>query len=99
MKSLEILQEGLEFMIKAIEVNPNSVKELQSEIDIYKEAIKELKELELKFDILTVNYKCLKEQLNDECDLIKTNKEHFYFLKQNERDFIAERFKSRFQLK
>lgn len=46
MKALEILQEGLEFMIKAIEVNPNSVKELQSEIDIYNEAIKELEELE-----------------------------------------------------
>ena len=42
MKSLEILQEGLEFMIKAIEVNQNSVKELQSEIDIYNEAILEL---------------------------------------------------------
>ncbi len=42
MKSLEILQEGLEFMIKAIKVNPNSVKELQSEIDIYNEAILEL---------------------------------------------------------
>ena len=64
-----------------------------------KEAIKELEELKLKFDVLIVDYKCLKEQLIDECDLIKTNKEHFYFLKQNERDFIAERFKSRFQLK
>ena len=45
MKALEILQEGLEFMIKAIKVNPNSVKELQSEIDIYNEAIKELEDL------------------------------------------------------
>ena len=42
MKALGILQEGLDFMNKAIEANPNSVKELQSEIDIYNEAILEL---------------------------------------------------------
>ncbi len=63
------------------------------------EAIKELEELQKELDYYGVNYKCLKEQLIDECDLIKTNKEHFYFLKQNERDFIVDRFKSRFQLK
>ena len=45
MKALGILQEGLDFMNKAIEANPNSVKELQSEIDIYNEAIKEFEEL------------------------------------------------------
>lgn len=32
--------------LKAIEVNQNSVKQLQSEIDIYKEAIKELEQLD-----------------------------------------------------
>ena len=32
--------------LKAIEVNQNSVKQLQSEIDIYNEAIKQLEELE-----------------------------------------------------
>lgn len=32
--------------LKAIEVNQNSVKQLQSEIDIYNEAIKELEALE-----------------------------------------------------
>ena len=42
MKALEILKEGLVFMNQAIKVNPNSVKELQSEIDRYVEAIDEL---------------------------------------------------------
>ena len=55
MKALEILQEGLEFMIKAIKVNPNSVKELQSEIDIYNEAIKELEELKNRGCIGCIN--------------------------------------------
>lgn len=44
MKSLEILKEGVDFMKRAIKVNPNSVKELQSEIDRYIEAINELEE-------------------------------------------------------
>ena len=95
-------------ILKKIYKNNPDIRSQRNNIDInftihnfneIKEAIKELEELELKFDILTINYKCLKNQLTDECNLIKTNKEHFYFLKQNERDFIAERFKSRFQLK
>ncbi len=46
LKSLDILKNGVQLMQEAIKTNPNSVKEIQSEIDIYNEAIMELERLE-----------------------------------------------------
>ena len=45
MKALEILKEGLDFMQKAVKVNPISANELNAEIEVYKTAIAELEAL------------------------------------------------------
>jgi predicted nuclease with TOPRIM domain len=82
LKGLEILKEGLEFMEKAIKVNPNSVKELQSEINIYNEAIEELKAVQdiilEKNEALEVERLLFKnkfEEINNRsCESCKTNK-------------------------
>jgi len=47
-KSLDILKNGVQLMQEAIKTNPNSIKEIQSEINIYYEAIEELEKVESK---------------------------------------------------
>lgn len=76
--------------------SPQVVAEmLYDTIEKYEE---KLKQLRLESDMLLVNYNHLKYQIKDECELIKTNKEHFEFLKQNERNFISNRLKERFRI-
>lgn len=68
---------------------------LYDTIEKYEE---KLKQLRLEYDMLLIDYNHLEYQIKDECELIKTNKEHFEFLKQNERNFISNRLKERFRI-
>ena len=46
MKALEILLNGIALMEEHIKSNPMSEKEIRNEIEIYKEAVKEIEELQ-----------------------------------------------------
>lgn len=62
MKAIQILTTAIELLEKAKATNPLSLKEIQSEIDIYAEAIKELEEIQKN---LTSNNK-LVQMMNEE---------------------------------
>lgn len=62
MKAIQILTTGIELLEKAKATNPLSLKEIQSKIDIYAEAIKELEEIQKN---LTSNNK-LVQMMNEE---------------------------------
>ena len=62
MKAIQILTTGIELLEKAKATNPLSLEEIQSEIDIYAEAIKELEEIQKN---ITSNNK-LVQMMNEE---------------------------------
>lgn len=60
--------------LKAIEVNQNSVKQLQSEIDIYNEAIKELEELENRSCSNCNNFQIFNSKVvRDSCSILNVS--------------------------
>jgi len=50
----------------------------------------------LKFQIQSVRLQCIEDMLQQECEMILNNSEHFYFLKRNEREFISQHLYKRF---
>lgn len=62
MKAIQILTTGIDLLEKAKATNQLGLKEIQSEIDIYAEAIKELEEIQKN---LTSNNK-LVQMMNEE---------------------------------